>query len=74
MLLWTSFIGQIVHPVSGQGWDIGLDGGFRYLASFEHQFIRVNENLVQYPSNNISILPEDVKVCGKIVFKIYLRS
>ena len=48
--------------------------GFRYLASFEHQFIRLNENLVQYPSNNISILPEDVNVCGKIVFKMHLRS
>ena len=29
--------------------------GYHYLATCEHYFIRVNENLVQHPNNNISI-------------------
>ena len=47
LLIWTSFIGQF-----GKG---GWIGGIVILASCEHNFIRVHENLVQYPSNNISI-------------------
>ncbi len=35
-------------------------GGYRYLASCEHLFIRVHENLVQHPSNNIFIIPNDI--------------
>ena len=38
------------------GWDNwGWIGGIVILASCEHQFIRVHENLVQHPSTNISI-------------------
>ena len=33
----------------------GVDGGIVILVSCEHHFIRVHENLVQHPSNNISI-------------------
>ena len=36
-------------------WVNGLDGGYRYLASCEHHFVRVRENVVQHPSNDISI-------------------
>ena len=33
----------------------GVDGGIVILASLEHHFITVHENLGQYPSNSISI-------------------
>ncbi len=33
-----------------------MDGGIVILASCEYHFIRVNKNLVQHPSNNISIV------------------
>ena len=34
---------------------VEMVGGYRFLASCEHNFIRVHESLVQHPSNNISI-------------------
>ena len=33
--------------------------GIVFLASFEHKFIRVHENLVQHPNNNTSIFLDD---------------
>ena len=41
----------------------GIGGGGKaivILASCEYYFIRVHENLVQHPSNDISILPRQV--------------
>ena len=55
MLLLNSSIGQFVHPVGGEGWGKRGRLGVCYFASCEYPFIRVHENLVQYPSNNISI-------------------
>ena len=40
----------------GGGW-----GGIVILAICEYHFIRIHENLVQHPSNNIGIIPG--KVC-----------
>ena len=47
-----SFIGLFIHPVDGDG--VGK-GCIIVLASYEHYFIKVHENLVQHPCNNISI-------------------
>ena len=58
LLIWTSFIGQFVHPVGGNGMYGGLDG--RY-SSWEYHFIRLHINLVQHPSNNISIVASACK-------------
>ncbi len=33
----------------------GFDVGIVFLASCEYHFIRVHENMIQHPSNNISI-------------------
>ena len=55
-LIWYSFIGQFVHLVGGEGMGYGMwMGGIVILASWEYNFIRIHENLVQYPCNNISI-------------------
>ena len=43
-----------VHPVRGRGWD--KRSCIVILASSDFNFIRVHENLVQHPSNNISIV------------------
>ena len=53
-LIWTSFNGQFVYPVGGEGVK-EEDGGIIILASCEHHFNRVHKNLVQHPSINISI-------------------
>ena len=53
MLIWTSFIGQFVQ--GGRGLGKELMGDMVIFASFEYYFIRVHENLMQHPSNNISI-------------------
>ena len=37
--------------------DKRVKGGIAILARYVHNFTRVHENLVQYPSNNISIEP-----------------
>ena len=36
-------------------WVKGVEGGIIFLASCEHHFVRLHENLLQHPSNNISI-------------------
>ena len=48
MLIGISFIGQFVHPV-------GMEYMGVILASCEYHFIGVHENLMQHPSNNLSI-------------------
>ena len=55
-LIWYSFIGQFVHSVGEEGlgfrmWMVGIV----ILASWEYNFNKVHENLVQYPCNNKSI-------------------
>ena len=57
LVILNSFIGQFVHPVDGFrilmiNW---VNGFFFILASWEYNFIRVHENMVQYPSNYILI-------------------
>ena len=47
---WNSFIGQFVHPIEGFG-----RGGIVNLALCKFHFIVEHENLMQDPSNNISI-------------------
>ena len=54
LLTWTSLIVQFVHSMEGRGWDKGGGWGIVILASCDYHFIRVHENLVQHPSNNIS--------------------
>ena len=44
------------HPVRGWGGVKGWIWGIIILASCEYYFFRVNENLLQRPSNNISII------------------
>ena len=53
---WASFIGQFVHPEVGE--DIGkkVGGCFFILVSKKYHCIRERENLVQHPSNYISIV------------------
>ena len=54
LLLWSSFIGQLVDPVDErEDWVNGVYGGIVGLANYEHHFNRLHENLVQHPSNNI---------------------
>ena len=54
LLLWSSFIGQLVDPVDEREHGVnGVDGGIVSLSRCEHHFIRLHENLVQHPSNNI---------------------
>ena len=48
LLIWTSFIRQFIHPVEGGRW-VKVDG-IVILASCEHHFIRVLENLVKHLS------------------------
>ena len=48
-----------VHSYSRRGGENVevVDRGYQYfLASCEYYFVRVHENLVQHPSNNISIV------------------
>ena len=47
-------IGQFVNPVEGE-----RILSIVILASMEYHFIRVHENLMQHPSNNISIVISD---------------
>ena len=37
-------------------WGIRLDGRIFILVSYVFHFIRINDNVVKYPSNNISII------------------
>ena len=46
MLIWNSFIGQVVHPLGGKGMEVIV-----ILANCKLHFIREHKN----PSNNISI-------------------
>ena len=48
LLIWNSFISQLVHLVGGDGIGKGMDGGIVILASCEHQFI-AHIDLVQHP-------------------------
>ena len=47
---------DLINPVGGE-WmrQRGWISGIFILACCEHHFIRLHENLVQHPSNNISI-------------------
>ena len=48
--MWTSFIGQFVHPVGGEGIGVkGVNGVCRFLVSCEIHCI--HKNLVQHTSN-----------------------
>ena len=51
LLIWTSFIGQFVRQVGGKG--DGVKVGMGCIVSCQYHFIRIHENLVQHPSNNI---------------------
>ena len=51
VLIWNSFIGQVVHPLGGKGMEVNV-----ILARCKVHFIREHENVVQHPSNNISIV------------------
>ena len=43
LIMWTSVIGQFVHPVGGKGWDKqGGWGVIVILAILEYHFIRVH--------------------------------
>ena len=55
MLIWNTIIGQFFHPLGGKG--MGKGGGcwIVVLDTCEFYFIRVNENMVQHQSNNLSI-------------------
>ena len=55
MIIWTLFIGQCVYPFEGKGVGIKWVERIVILDSCEYYLIRVHENLVQHPSNNISI-------------------
>ena len=50
LLIWNLFIVQFIYSLGGEEL-----GRINMLASFEHYFIRVHENLVQHSSNNILI-------------------
>ena len=50
LLILTLFIDHSVQLVGGDRM-----GGYRYFSQLRVRFIRVHENLVQHPSNNISI-------------------
>ena len=56
-----------VHPVRGRG--RGRMSDIVILASYEINFIRVHKNLVQHPSNNISIVIIRVIIQPKRKFK-----
>ncbi len=51
LVLTSCIIGKFVHPGDG----IKRGGGIVIFASWEYYFIRVLENLVYHPSNNLSI-------------------
>ena len=57
LIYWSVF-----HQVGGEGMGKGNEGGFVILASCKHHFFRVHENLVQHPSNNISLVKEHVQL------------
>ena len=57
------YIGKLVHPVEGEG--VNGEWGIVILASWEYYFIRLLENLVQHPSNNISIVNTDTTCTQK---------
>ena len=46
LLTWTSFIGQFLHPLGGQGRGKGGGWGIVILANYKFHFIRVHDNLV----------------------------
>ena len=53
VLIWTSFTGQFVHLVGGDGVK-GLVGGYGSF-SWVYYFIGVHEDLMQHPGNNTFI-------------------
>ena len=56
LLKWTSFIGQFVHPLRGEGEVVKrVDEGIIILASCEYNFISERVNMVQHPINSISV-------------------
>ena len=56
-LIWTSFIVQFVPVEKRRGDRVKwMDRGYRYFSNCENHFIRIHENLVQHPSNSISII------------------
>ncbi len=57
LLLWSSFIGSFIHSSSSRR---GHVCGF--LSCYKFHFIRVHENLVQHPSNTISITVAQLNV------------
>ena len=65
----ASSIGQFGHPEMGEDEIKGVDGGIVISAGCKHQFIRVHENLVQHPSNNLSIA--NYYVLTKLYSKFY---
>ena len=52
----SSLIGQFVHTIGEGMWLRGWMGVSSFLSRCEDHFIRVYENLVQHPSNDISII------------------
>ena len=64
LLIWTSIVGQFVHPLGGVGIRYrGWMWGIVILATFEYYFSKVHENLVKHPCKNILI----IKVLLKLV-------
>ena len=58
----------------GRGWSNRVDSGIVVEASCDHYYIRVHENLMQYPSNNISIFSSVKKYAALIVVKTDTQS
>ena len=54
-LIWTSFIGHFFHPLGGDIVNAGGGGGYRYFIQLRAFLFRAHENLVQHPSNILSI-------------------
>ena len=70
LLTRTSFIGQFVYQVEGEGMVYG--GWIRViiiLVSCDVYFIRVHENLVENPRNNISIILT-ILTCSHLVIRV----
>ena len=54
LLLWTLFIGQIVHRVGGNGMEKGVDGRYRYFSQLQvslYEFMKIwcNIQVMIYP-------------------------
>ena len=54
---------SLVNLVEGEWVDWGV-GGMVILASYEFHFIRIHENMMQHPSNNISVVVAPLKWNG----------